>query len=102
MSITDRSHIVLADRDDPVLLAWPTPGNAGGFVRFEKAADWRAFVESLDIDTRIPEIVRAKFARAQTLYLLGFRAGAPLSQVNSQLTSVEIEKRKAALNVDFH
>lgn len=70
--MTDRSHITLSDRDEPVLLAWPTRGNAGGFIRFEKAADWRAFVESLGINTRIPEIVRAKFARAQTLHLLGW------------------------------
>jgi hypothetical protein len=70
--MTDHSHIALSDRDEPVLLAWPTQGNPGGFVRFEKAAEWQAFVESLRIDTRIPEIVRAKFARAQTLYLLGW------------------------------
>lgn len=72
MSMADHSHIALNDRDDPVLLAWPTQGNAGGFARFEKAAEWHAFIESLGIDRRIPEIVRAKFARAQTLYLLGW------------------------------
>ena len=55
-----------------MLLAWPTPGNPGGFIQFEKAADWRRFVEGLGIDQRIPGIVRAKFARAQTLYLLGW------------------------------
>ena len=55
-----------------MLLAWPTQGNAGGFIQFEKAADWRAFVASLGIDSRVREIVRAKFARAQTLYLLGW------------------------------
>ncbi len=55
-----------------MLLAWPTPGNPGGFVQFEKAADRRCFVEGLGIDQRIPDIVRAKFARAQTLYLLGW------------------------------
>ncbi len=54
------------------LIAWPTQGNAGGFISFERATDWRAFVESLAIDARIPEIVRAKYARAQTLYLLGW------------------------------
>lgn len=70
--MTDHSHITLNDRDDPVLLAWPTQGNAGGFIQFDKAAEWRAFVDSLGIDTRIPEIVRAKYARAQTLYLLGW------------------------------
>lgn len=72
MSMADRSHIALTDRDEPVLLAWPTPGNPGGFIRFDKAADWRDFVEGLGIDTRIPDIVRAKFARAQTLYMLGW------------------------------
>jgi hypothetical protein len=72
MSMADRTHIALTDRDEPVLLAWPTPGNPGGFVRFEKATDWRGFVEDLGIDTRIPDIVRAKFARAQTLYMLGW------------------------------
>lgn len=68
----DRSQITLSDRDEPLLLAWPTQGNAGGFISFENVADWRAFVESLAIDARIPEIARAKYARAQTLYLLGW------------------------------
>lgn len=72
MSMADHTHIALTDRDEPVLLAWPTPGNPGGFVRFEKATDWRYFVEDLSVDTRIPDIVRAKFARAQTLYMLGW------------------------------
>jgi hypothetical protein len=72
MSMTDRSHITLADREQPVLLAWPTPGNPVGFLQFEKAVDWRRFVEELGIDLRIPDIVRAKFARAQTLYMLGW------------------------------
>lgn len=72
MSMTDQSHITLADRVQPVLLAWPTSDNPGGVLQFEKADDWRHFVEELGIDTRIPDIVRAKFARAQTLYLLGW------------------------------
>ena len=72
ISMMDYSHIALSDREEPVLLSWPTQGNASGFIQFEKAADWHAFVESLSIDARIPEIVRAKFVRAQTLYLLGW------------------------------
>lgn len=68
----DHSHIALTDRKEPVLLPWPTQGGAGGFIRFEKAADWRTFIDGLGIDPRIPEIVRAKFARAQKLYLLGW------------------------------
>jgi hypothetical protein len=72
MSMTDRSRIALTDLEQPMLLAWPTPDNPGGFIQFEKAADWRRFVEELGIDTRIPDIIRAKFARAQTLYMLGW------------------------------
>ena len=72
MSMTDHSYSALCDRDDPLLLAWPRQANAGGFIRFEKASEWREFIEGLGIDERIPEIVRAKFARAQTLYLLGW------------------------------
>lgn len=72
MAMPDRSHIVLTDRAEPVLLAWPTPDNPGGFVQFERPAEWRNFVEGLGIDARIPDIVRTKFARAQTLYLLGW------------------------------
>jgi hypothetical protein len=72
ITMVDHEHIALTDRDEPVLLAWPTDGNAGGFIQFAKASDWRAFVASLGIDPRIPEIVRAKYARAQTLYLLGW------------------------------
>jgi hypothetical protein len=68
----DSSHIALQDREQPLLLAWPMSGNAGGFMQFETAAEWRAFIEGLGIDSRIPDITRAKFARAQTLYLLGW------------------------------
>lgn len=72
MAMPDFSHITLTDREEPLLLAWPTPDNPGGFVTVARAADWRALVEGLGIDGRIPGIVRAKFARAQTLYLLGW------------------------------
>ena len=72
MPMPDPPHITLSDRTEPILLPWPTDGNAGGLMQFQKAADWRAFVESLGVDPRIPEIVRAKFARAQMLYLLGW------------------------------
>jgi hypothetical protein len=70
--MTGSPHITFTDREHPLLLAWPTPGNPGGFLEFEKASDWRYFVDGLGIDPRIPDIVRAKFQRAQTLYLLGW------------------------------
>jgi hypothetical protein len=70
--MTDRAHILLSDRTAPLLLVWPMPGNPVALVQFEYAADWRRFIDGLAIDARIPAIVQAKFARAQTLYLLGW------------------------------
>jgi hypothetical protein len=72
MSVTWLPQIDLIDRAESMVLPWPTPDNPGGFVRFADAAEWRSFLENLGVDTRIPEIVRAKYARAQTLYLLGW------------------------------
>ncbi|WP_157220459.1 hypothetical protein [Flavisphingomonas formosensis] len=65
-------HIILEDRAAPLLLPWPLPGNPGGFIEITKADDWRELVGGLSIDPRIPDSVRAKFDRAQTLYLLGW------------------------------
>lgn len=59
-------------RSDPLLLPWPSPGRPGGFIQFDEAEQWRAFVSSLNLDPLIPQIVRAKYARAQKLYLLGW------------------------------
>ncbi|WP_225199240.1 hypothetical protein [Gluconobacter oxydans] len=70
--MTDRAHILLTNRADPLLLVWPVPGNPAALVQFAHAAEWRQFIDDLAIEARIPEIVQAKFARAQTLYLLGW------------------------------
>lgn len=59
-------------RSEPLLLPWPAPGRPGGFMQFDDAEQWRAFVASLDLDPHIPQIVRGKYARAQKLYLLGW------------------------------
>lgn len=68
----DRAHILLSERADSLLLVWPVPGNPVALVQFDKAADWCRFIDGLAIEARIPEIVQTKFARAQTLYLLGW------------------------------
>lgn len=70
--MTDLSHILLQVRDEPLVLAWPVPGDAGGFLTFTQPAEWRAFVDRIGIDPRIPQIVQTKFARARVLYLLGW------------------------------
>jgi hypothetical protein len=65
------TQIILHDRQERPL-QWPAPDRAGGFQQFERAADWRAFIENLAIDRRIPDIVQAKFKRAQALHLVSW------------------------------
>jgi hypothetical protein len=66
------AHITLEDRDEPLTLAWPAMGNAPAFLHFDRADEWMGFIAGLGIDRRIPKITQRKFARAQTLYLLGW------------------------------
>jgi hypothetical protein len=54
------------------VLPWPAPGNPGGFIEFSTPAHWRAFVSSLGLPGGIPDIVTAKFRRAQMLYFLAW------------------------------
>lgn len=68
----DHLDIALPIRREPLVLLWPLPGNPGAFIQFEHGEQWRAFIHSLDVDPRVPEIVRLKYARAQKLYLLGW------------------------------
>ncbi|ANB72972.1 hypothetical protein AYM40_11815 [Paraburkholderia phytofirmans OLGA172] len=68
----DVSHIELPTRRDPLLMPWPVPGNTGGFIQFDHADQWRAFISHLDMGSRIPDLVHMKYARAQKLYLLGW------------------------------
>jgi hypothetical protein len=62
----------LPPRSEPLIIPWPSLGMPGGFLQFNDPETWRKFIVSLGIDERIPDVVRAKFARAQTLYLLGW------------------------------
>lgn len=64
--------IALPERDGPLDLPWPAPGAPAGFVRFESASQWQGFFGGMNLDPRIPWIVRAKYGRAQKLYLLGW------------------------------
>ena len=70
--MTDPSDIVVQFEREQLLLAWPADGNAGAFVSFETGAAWSDFIAGLGIDPRVPDIVRAKFERAQRLYLFGW------------------------------
>ncbi len=64
--------LVPPPRSEPLLLPWPVPGRSGGFIQFDDAEQWRAFVASLALNPLIPQIVQAKYARAQKFYLVGW------------------------------
>lgn len=56
-------------------IIWPVPGNPSGYLHFEEANQWYAFVDSLGLGEHVPQIVRAKHGRAQLLYRLGWIDG---------------------------
>lgn len=59
-------------RQEPLVLLWPMPRQPVAVLRFITADEWRAFVEKLALDARIPDMVRLKFGRAHKLFLLGW------------------------------
>jgi hypothetical protein len=76
-SISDDQFLDLAllqniHRDQPLILPWPLPGNPGGILSIANAVEWQAFVRSLSLRPGIPDIVAAKFRRAQMLYFLAW------------------------------
>jgi hypothetical protein len=56
----------------PLVLPWPIPENPAGFINFANFGEWRDFVLRLGLRDGIPEIVTAKFERAQKLHLLAW------------------------------
>jgi hypothetical protein len=59
-------------RFGPVVIPWPAPGNPAAFLSFESFKAWREFVAGLGLHDDIPQIVTAKFARAQKLHVLAW------------------------------
>ena len=57
-------------RDGPLVLPWP--GHPSGFRTFSTIAEWRVFILSLSLPLGIPEIVAAKYRRAQMVYFLAW------------------------------
>lgn len=68
----DLPLIDLPSRQTPFVMPWPVEGHPAGLVQFHHVDQWHAFVVKLDLDVRIPEVVRRKYARAQKLYWLGW------------------------------
>jgi len=66
------ARIGLPKRPAPFFIPWPAHGVPSAFLSFDEAETWRAFVLALDLDPRIPLVVRAKFARALKLLYLAW------------------------------
>jgi hypothetical protein len=56
----------------PLVLPWPLQGNPCVFLSFSSPTEWQRFISSLSLPPGIPEIVAAKFRRAQMLYFLAW------------------------------
>lgn len=56
----------------PHIVPWPTAGNPGGFISFGNFVEWQDFVLKLSLRDGIPEIVRAKFERAQKVHIVAW------------------------------
>ena len=56
----------------PLVIPWPMPGNLGGVVTFATFPEWREFVFGFGLRPAAPEVVAAKFTRAQKLYILAW------------------------------
>jgi hypothetical protein len=73
----ESSHLDLAlisgfQRQEPIFLPWPMDGIPAGFLSISTPEAWREFVLSLSLPNGVPEIVSAKYRRAQMLYFLAW------------------------------
>ncbi|HKS77117.1 MAG TPA: hypothetical protein VJQ82_28160 [Terriglobales bacterium] len=59
-------------REEPLILFWPMDGIPVGQLTIPTPQAWREFVLSLSLPNGIPEIVQAKYRRAQMLYFLAW------------------------------
>jgi hypothetical protein len=75
--MAESEHLDLAlisglQREEPLTLSWPMEGIPAGWLSIQTPDAWREFVLSLNLPDGIPEIVRAKYRRAQMLYFLAW------------------------------
>jgi len=66
------ANIDLPRRQKPFILVWPADGMPSVVHKFDDPDQWRRFIGTMGIHRLIPDIVATKFARGQTLYLLGW------------------------------
>lgn len=68
----DLTLIAGVKSSEPLMLPWPQDGVPAGWLSMATPEAWREFVLSLSLPAGIPDIVMAKFQRAQMLYFLAW------------------------------
>lgn len=68
----DLALIAGLTRNEPFILPWPLDGLPLGWITFHTPEEWRTFVVGLELPSHIPQIVAAKYRRAQVLYFLAW------------------------------
>ncbi len=96
-------------RDGPLVLPWP--GTTSGLRTFSTVTEWRSFIMALSLPAGIPEIIVAKYQRAQMLYFLAWayfdliKAGELVALSTLELAlndryGAEVKKRGKYMMVD--
>lgn len=70
MSFSD--GLDLPVRTTPLQLVWPSPRSPVDSLQFDTAVEWRVFIDALGLPDHLPDVIRRKFGRAQSLYRLGW------------------------------
>lgn len=64
--------LALPKRNGTFRIPWPMPGRLDAILAFEHAEHWRSFVADLSLDDRVPQVVLAKYSRAQRVLLMAW------------------------------
>lgn len=72
LDLLDCVTLPLDRSDNPFVFPAPVPGNPAFLRRFDTIIEWREFILSHNLNPLIPEIIAAKFQRAQKLYFLAW------------------------------
>src|ERR1700691_4086175 len=97
--LLDSVAAIASDTNDTLTLPWP--GTATGVKTFSMFSEWRDAILDLTLRSAVPEIIRAKFERAQKLYLFGWidadliKAGELVSLTALELALTDQYGRKA-------
>lgn len=59
-------------RENPLCVCWASPGNPSKLHAFHHYSDWNIFISGFPLNQKIPQVITAKYGRAQALYLMAW------------------------------